>query len=154
MENYQSNYQYSASVFFNNCLRYILRFWWPKIKISNVDLWKLMKQQQVHNETKARKWGLIGHTQRKNRSNIASTALEYMGEQSVRLLVVTVSCLCVNRRPRQRLLLLPLLLYPRASVRCVLQFDESFLLQCENVREWGAVGERIPLCQTLPFPCC
>lgn len=28
-----------------------------------------------------------------------------------------------------------LLLYPRASVRCVLQFDECFLLQCEKEGE-------------------
>lgn len=33
------------------------------------------------------------------------------------------------------LLLLPLLLYLRASMRCVLQFDECFLLQCEKEGE-------------------
>lgn len=42
----------------NNCLRYILKVWWPN-KIINVDLWRHMNQEQVHDEVKSGKWGWI-----------------------------------------------------------------------------------------------
>lgn len=62
------------------------------------------------------------------------------GEQRFNLLAVSVSRLRVERRPRPlQLLQLLLLLHLRASARCVLQSDERFLLQCEDVRESGAL---------------
>jgi hypothetical protein len=35
--------------FVNKCLRYILRVWWPNI-ISNKDLWKVTKQENINLE--------------------------------------------------------------------------------------------------------
>ena len=63
-------------VFINNCLRYILRIWWPN-KISNIELWRCMKQEQIDTQIKSRKWGWIGHTLRKDPRNIARQALDY-----------------------------------------------------------------------------
>lgn len=63
-------------VFINNCLRYILTIWWPN-KISNVELWRRMNQEQIHNEIKSRKWGWISHTLRKDPRNKARQALDY-----------------------------------------------------------------------------
>ena len=63
-------------VFINNCLRYILRIWWPN-KISNIELWKCMQQEPINSQIKSRKWGWIGHTLRKDPRNIARQALDF-----------------------------------------------------------------------------
>ena len=46
-------------VFINSRLRYILKVWWPS-KISNKELWKKTKQEEINTTIKRRK--LIGHT--------------------------------------------------------------------------------------------
>jgi hypothetical protein len=48
----------------NRCLRYILRICWPKI-ISNIDLWKVTRQEDINVEIRKRKFRWIGHTLRK-----------------------------------------------------------------------------------------
>lgn len=63
-------------MFINNCLRYILRIWWPR-KITNVDLWRQTNQERINNQIQSRKWGWIGHTLRKESTNIARQALDY-----------------------------------------------------------------------------
>ncbi|XP_039639813.1 uncharacterized protein LOC120548003 [Perca fluviatilis] len=67
---------HKLQVFISNCLRYILRIWWPN-KISNVDLWRRMNKEQIHIEIKSRKWGWLGHTLRRDPRNIARQALDY-----------------------------------------------------------------------------
>jgi hypothetical protein len=62
--------------FINRCLRSILRLWWPKI-LSNEDLWKLTESGDINLEIKQRKFGWIGHTLRKGRSEICASALTY-----------------------------------------------------------------------------
>ena len=42
----------------NRCLRYILRIWWPKI-ISNKDLWKVTRQEDINVEIRKRKFRWI-----------------------------------------------------------------------------------------------
>jgi hypothetical protein len=53
-----------------------LRIWWPKI-ISNEDLWKLTESGDINLEIRRRKFGWIGHTLRKDRSEICASALIY-----------------------------------------------------------------------------
>ena len=48
----------------NRCLRYILRIWWPNI-ISNKDLRKVTRQEDINVEIKKRKFRWIGHTLRR-----------------------------------------------------------------------------------------
>ena len=48
----------------NRCLRYILRIWWPNT-ISNKDLWKVTRQEDINVEIIKRKFLWIGHTLRK-----------------------------------------------------------------------------------------
>ena len=50
-------------VFINSRLRYILKVWWPN-KISNKELWKKTKQEEISTTIKRRKWSWIGHTLR------------------------------------------------------------------------------------------
>ena len=50
-------------VFINSRLRYILKVWWPN-KISNKELWKKTKQEEISATIKRRKWSWIGHTLR------------------------------------------------------------------------------------------
>lgn len=60
----------------NNFLRYILRVWCTN-KIINMDMWRHMNQEQVHNEIKSRKWGWIGHILGKGPNNIERNSLDY-----------------------------------------------------------------------------
>jgi hypothetical protein len=53
-----------------------LRIWWPKI-ISNEDLWKLTESGDINLEIRRRKFGCIGHTLMKDRSEICASALTY-----------------------------------------------------------------------------
>jgi hypothetical protein len=54
----------------------MLRIWWPKI-ISNEDLWKMTESGDINLEIRRRKFGWIGHTLRKDRSEICAGALTY-----------------------------------------------------------------------------
>ena len=62
--------------FVKKCLRHILKIRWPD-KISNKDLWRTLKQRPIETDVKARKWGWIGHTLRKEKENIARHALDW-----------------------------------------------------------------------------
>ena len=63
-------------VFINSRLRYILKVWWPN-KISNKELWKKTKQEEISTTIKRRKWSWIGHTLRKDPTNTTKQALDY-----------------------------------------------------------------------------
>ena len=56
--------QRKLQTFVNRYLRYILRIWWPKI-ISNKDLWKVTRQEDINVEIRKIKFRWIGHTLRK-----------------------------------------------------------------------------------------
>ena len=60
----------------NRCLRYILRIWWPNI-ISNKDLWKATRQEDINLEIRKRKFRWIGHTLRKEYGEITKAALHW-----------------------------------------------------------------------------
>ena len=61
-------------IFVNQCLRYILRIWWPNI-ISNKDLWRVTDQEDINLEIRKRKFRWIGHTLRKEDGEISKAAL-------------------------------------------------------------------------------
>ena len=63
-------------VFINSRLRYILKVWWPN-KISNKELWKKTKQEEISSTIKRRKWSWIGHILRKDPTNTTKQALDY-----------------------------------------------------------------------------
>ena len=65
--------QRKLQTFVNRCLRYILRIWWPKI-ISNKDLWKVTRQEDINVKIRKRKFRWIGHTLRKD-GEIPTSAL-------------------------------------------------------------------------------
>ena len=62
--------------FTNRCLRNILNIRWPET-ISNDQLWTRTRQAPIEIDVRKRKWGWIGHTLRKNASNITRQALEW-----------------------------------------------------------------------------
>lgn len=62
--------------FINRCLRRILRVWWPN-RISNRDLWERTSQLPPPLQIRKRKWTWIGHTLRKEESNITRQALRW-----------------------------------------------------------------------------
>ncbi|XP_078357393.1 uncharacterized protein LOC144642296 [Oculina patagonica] len=55
--------------FINSCLRRIFNIWWPE-KIRNEELWQRGDQEPIGRQILKRKWGWIGHTLRKEPSNI------------------------------------------------------------------------------------
>ena len=63
-------------VFVNSCLRQILRIRWP-VKITNTDLWKRTSQRSIITTIRERKWRWVGHTLRRQQSNIAKQALDW-----------------------------------------------------------------------------
>ena len=63
-------------VFLNKCLRRILRIFWPNV-ISNEELWRTTKCEQMKVLIKRRKWKWIGHTVRRPAGNIAKNALDW-----------------------------------------------------------------------------
>ena len=63
-------------VFINNCLRKILKIFWPQV-ISNVDLWNLTNQPPVHAQIMKRKYGWIGHTLRRPTFEVHREALTW-----------------------------------------------------------------------------
>ena len=62
--------------FVNRCLRRILRIYWPNV-ISNRELWERTNQQPIEIEIGRRKWSWLGHTLRKQESNITRQALRW-----------------------------------------------------------------------------
>lgn len=60
--------------FVNRCFRRILRIYWPNV-ISNRELWERTNQQPIEIEIGRRKWSWLGHTLRKQESNITRQAL-------------------------------------------------------------------------------
>jgi hypothetical protein len=67
--------------FVNQCLRYILRIWWPNI-ISNKDLWRVTGQKDTNLEIRKRKLRWIGHTLRKEDEEIPKAALLWNPQRS------------------------------------------------------------------------
>ena len=65
-----------VQIFINQCLRRILKIWWPEI-ISNKDLWKMTNQEPVGRLIGRRKWTWIGHTLRKQKDHITRQALTW-----------------------------------------------------------------------------
>ena len=65
---------YISAIFVNRCLRYMLRIWWPQI-ISNKDLWKVTRQEDINVEIRKRKTRWIGHTLIKEDGEIPKSAL-------------------------------------------------------------------------------
>lgn len=63
-------------VFINKCLRKINRIFWPN-RISNADLLSISNQTPIAHEIRRRKWTWIGHTLRKDMSNIAKASLQW-----------------------------------------------------------------------------
>ena len=62
--------------FINKCLRKILKVFWPN-RITNLELWEKTNQIPVTQEIKNRKWKWIGHTLRKDDTDITKEALEW-----------------------------------------------------------------------------
>ena len=62
--------------FVNKCLRKVLQIFWPDW-ITNRDLWERTNQRPIDAEIKGRKWRWIGHTLRKEQSNITRQSLQW-----------------------------------------------------------------------------
>jgi hypothetical protein len=63
-------------VFVNRCLRRILKIRWPET-ISNVELWRRCRFEEIGRMIAKRKWSWIGHTLRRKENEIARQALEW-----------------------------------------------------------------------------
>ena len=70
-------------VFVNNCLRRILKIWWPQI-ISNSDLHSRCQEELIDVQIKRRKWKWIGHTLRKEAGDVTRQALDWNPQGSRR----------------------------------------------------------------------
>ena len=72
-------------VFVNNCLRRILRVFWPNV-ISNENLWNITGVENMATMIRRRKWNWIGHTLRRPSGDIAKAALDWnpQGKQEKR----------------------------------------------------------------------
>ena len=66
----------TLQTFVNRCLRNILGIRWPE-KISNKDLWKRTNQNAIEIQIRSRKWKWIGHTLRKNNTNVTKQAFDW-----------------------------------------------------------------------------
>ena len=77
-ESWRNNKQSTNKVqtFINKCLRKILKIYWPNT-ISNKELWAKTNQEPIVNEITKRKWRWIGHTLRKDNTDITKEALEW-----------------------------------------------------------------------------
>jgi len=62
--------------FINKCLRRILLLKWYD-RVPNTDLWSRANQEPIAVQVRRRKWRWIGHTLRKEPSNITRQALEW-----------------------------------------------------------------------------
>ena len=61
--------------FTNYCLRRILGIFWPNT-INNNTLWESTNQEPIEAQIKRRKWIWIGHTLRRNNTEITKQALQ------------------------------------------------------------------------------
>ncbi|XP_073820509.1 uncharacterized protein [Musca autumnalis] len=66
----------ALQVFINKCLRRICNIFWPTI-ISNADLLQLTSSEPIEREIKRRKWRWIGHTLRKDDTDLNKMAFEW-----------------------------------------------------------------------------
>ena len=62
--------------FINKCLRYILKTKWQD-KTTNKETWRRTDQRSIRKEVARRKWTWIGHTLRKQTSNVTKQALDW-----------------------------------------------------------------------------
>jgi hypothetical protein len=69
-----SKIQRKTQSFVNQCLRYILRIWWPNIT-SNRDLWRVTGQEDINLEIRKRKFRWIGHTLRREDGELPKSVL-------------------------------------------------------------------------------
>jgi len=67
---------HKLQVFVNTCLRQILHIRWPD-RISNEELWRRTKQRPLPEAIKERKWRWVGHTLRRDQTNITRQALDW-----------------------------------------------------------------------------
>jgi hypothetical protein len=68
--------QRKLQFFANRCLPYILMIWWPRV-ISNENPWKMTGQININKEIRKRKFGWIGHTLRKDDSELCKGGLQW-----------------------------------------------------------------------------
>jgi hypothetical protein len=76
-----SEIQRKIQTFLNQCLRYILRIWWPKL-ISNKDVWKAVGREDINLEIKRENSYGLGHTLRKEDGEIPKAALQWNPQES------------------------------------------------------------------------
>ena len=69
----------ALSVFQTSCLRKICRIFWPDT-ISNRDLLKKTKKEDILTTIRRRRWRWVSHTLRREKDNIARTALTWTPE--------------------------------------------------------------------------
>ena len=70
--------------FVNKCLRRILGICWPDT-ISNYDLWHSTSLRPIASDIKNRKWHWIGHTLRREPTNITRQSLSWNPQGSRRV---------------------------------------------------------------------
>lgn len=66
----------NSSVFFNNCLRRMLRIFLP-LFFSNENFWNITKVENMTTMIRRRKWNWIGHTRRRLGDDIVKAALDW-----------------------------------------------------------------------------
>ena len=71
-----TNTTHKLQVFVNKCLRRILKIRWPD-RISNAELHRICKFEELARLVRRRKWSWIGHTLRRNPNEIARQALDW-----------------------------------------------------------------------------
>jgi hypothetical protein len=69
----------TLAAFHTSCLRKICRIFWPET-ISNKELLKMTRQEDLRDTIKRRRWRWIGHALRREQGNIAKTALRWTPE--------------------------------------------------------------------------
>ena len=65
-----------TQTFINKCLRQILRLKWFD-KVPNTDLWTRANQEPMHVQIRRRKWRWVGHTLRKEPTNLTRQAFDW-----------------------------------------------------------------------------
>uniref|UniRef100_A0A0L8HUA2 Uncharacterized protein n=1 Tax=Octopus bimaculoides TaxID=37653 RepID=A0A0L8HUA2_OCTBM len=70
-----SNYK-KIQTFINKCLQQILHLKWFD-RVPNTDMWERANQEPMHVQIRRRKWKWIGHTLRREHSNVTRQALDW-----------------------------------------------------------------------------
>ena len=65
-----------TQTFINKCLRQILHLKWFD-KVPNTDLWTRANQEPMHVQIRRRKWRWVGHTLRKEPTNLTRQAFDW-----------------------------------------------------------------------------